>query len=105
VDKEEADCVFNGTEEGLCKLVVLGKVASEVLLSGLGERVGLDHQIQDCGWKGEGIKVALNFFLLWVLDIGIVYHQGNAIGFIVRVLDGCWPLSCKWESMITVTRC
>ena len=97
------ECGVEGTEEGLCEFVVLGKVARKVLLRGLGEGVGFDHQIQDCGWKGEGIEVALDFLFRRILDIGIVYHQRNSVRFIVRVLDGCWPLSCKWESMISMT--
>jgi hypothetical protein len=52
MDKKKADGIFDGTEERLCELVVLGKVPGEVFLRGLGERVGLDHQIQDCGWYG-----------------------------------------------------
>jgi hypothetical protein len=89
MDKEEADGIFDGTEERLCELVVLGKVSGEVFLRLLGERVGLDHQIQDCGWYGQGIEVALDFLFVRVFDVGVVYHERNSISLVVGILDGC----------------
>src|SRR5271155_79177 len=65
--------------------------------------IGVNHQVEDGGGKGKGIKVPLDLLFGWIFDAWVIYHPRDLKTFIMDIFNWTLPLSREWKSMVRVT--
>src|SRR5271170_6199863 len=65
--------------------------------------IGMNHEVQDSGGKGKGIKVSVDLLFGRIFDAWVIYHPRDLKTFIVDIFNWTLPLSHKRKSMVRVT--
>ena len=65
--------------------------------------IGMDHQIEDRGGEGKGIKVSVDLLFARIFDVWVIYHPRDLKTFIVDVFNRTLQVSHKRKSMVRVT--